>query len=273
MLFAVNGGSRQHGWLLDAHEPAETSGRVSPFPTAGARTASVRRLFDQEFDGNAHELFSSAALVDLRQQLCVLPAQKLRQLEAGQAPNVLHGDEFEAGLPEPGHACERVRDGLLVKERLKPYRSQRRCTLRAHYGIRRRKAVLLGRPGAVWRATRNLSPPAGEIPRVRGGCEAGQNTFGRENGSFRQTIHIGLWRNERGLTIARLEPHETSAGDALLRRSQSPHGGLDPEVWSGESRERAASPLPDFGRRFSARYCSSSLSGHHGEVILVDGKA
>jgi len=79
---------------------------------AGERrcTVSVRRLFDQEFDGNAHELFSGTALVDPRQPLYVLPAEKLRQLETGQAAHVLHSDELEAGLPEPGHASKRVRD-------------------------------------------------------------------------------------------------------------------------------------------------------------------
>jgi len=238
MLFAVNGGSRQHGWLLDAHAPAETSGRVSPLPTAGARTASVRRLFDQEFDGNAHELFSSAALVDLRKQLCVLPAQKLRQLEAGQPPNVLHRDEFEAGLPEPGHACERVRDGLSVNERLKPYRSQRRCTLRAHYGIRRRKAVLLGRPGAVWRATRDLSPPAGEITRVRGGCEAGQ--------SLHVLVRAGTARPAR--------PHVTRREPASLGRKAAcidPH--TEPHIVAAQPgpKGKASAPLSRVGRGYT----------------------
>ena len=72
---------------------------------------SVRRLFAQELDGNAHELFSGAALVNARQLLCVRPADELRRLEPGQASHVLHCDELEAGLPVPGHASRRVWDG------------------------------------------------------------------------------------------------------------------------------------------------------------------
>jgi len=95
---------------------ASRSGGVQRSAFAGRRPAepaverdaknpcSVRRLFDQEFDGNAHELFSGTALVDPRQPLYVLPAEKLPRFEAGQAPHVLHGDELEAGLPMPGHA-------------------------------------------------------------------------------------------------------------------------------------------------------------------------
>ena len=78
---------------------------------AGARTASVRRLFDQEFDGNAHELFSGAALVNARQLLCVRPAEEFRRLETSQASHVRYCDELEAGLPVPGHASRRVRGG------------------------------------------------------------------------------------------------------------------------------------------------------------------
>lgn len=62
-------------------------------------------------DGNAYALFSGAALVNARQLLCVRPAEGLRQLETGQASDVLHCDELEAGLPVPGHASGRVRDG------------------------------------------------------------------------------------------------------------------------------------------------------------------
>jgi hypothetical protein len=72
---------------------------------------SVRRLLAQELDGNAQELFSGAALVNARQLLCVRPAEELRRLETGQASDVLHCDELEAGLPVPGHASGRVRDG------------------------------------------------------------------------------------------------------------------------------------------------------------------
>ena len=49
------------------------------------RKTLLSPLFDQEFDGNAHELFSGTALVDPRQPLYVLPAEKLRQRETGQA--------------------------------------------------------------------------------------------------------------------------------------------------------------------------------------------
>jgi hypothetical protein len=72
---------------------------------------SVRRLLAQELDGNAQELFSGAALVNARQLLCVRPAEELRRLETGQASDVLHCDQLEAGLPVPGHASGRVRDG------------------------------------------------------------------------------------------------------------------------------------------------------------------
>jgi hypothetical protein len=75
----------------------------------------VRRPFAEELDGNAHELFSGAALVNARQLLCVRPAEELRQLETGQASHVLHCDELEATrLPVPGHASRRVRDGPSV---------------------------------------------------------------------------------------------------------------------------------------------------------------
>jgi hypothetical protein len=43
--------------------------------------------------------------------LYVRPAEELRRLETGQASHVLHCDELEAGLPVPGHASRRVRDG------------------------------------------------------------------------------------------------------------------------------------------------------------------
>ena len=72
---------------------------------------SFGRLFAQELDGNAHELFSGAALVNARQLLCVRPAEEFRRLETSQASHVLYCDELEAGLPVPGHACRRVRDG------------------------------------------------------------------------------------------------------------------------------------------------------------------
>src|SRR6266536_4322582 len=72
---------------------------------------SILRLLAQELDGNGHELFSGAALVNARQLLCVRPAEEFRRLETGQASHVLHCDELEAGLPVPGHASWRVRDG------------------------------------------------------------------------------------------------------------------------------------------------------------------
>ena len=72
---------------------------------------SFGRLFAQELDGNAQELFPGAALVNARQLLYVRPVEELRRLETGQASHVLHCDELEAGLPVPGHASRRVWDG------------------------------------------------------------------------------------------------------------------------------------------------------------------
>jgi CspA family cold shock protein len=45
-----------------------------------------------------------APLSSVRVSCCVFGRlKKLPWLEAGQVPHVLHGDEFEAGLPMPGH--------------------------------------------------------------------------------------------------------------------------------------------------------------------------
>jgi hypothetical protein len=87
-----------------------TSRRSPRFGSAHLRL-SVPRLFAQELDGNAQELFPGAALVNARQLLCVRPAEQLRRLETGQASHVLHCDKLEAGLPVPGHASRRVGDG------------------------------------------------------------------------------------------------------------------------------------------------------------------
>jgi hypothetical protein len=59
---------------------------------------SVCRLFAEELDGNAQELFRRAALVNARQLLYVRSADEFRRLETGQALHVFTATSFKPGF-------------------------------------------------------------------------------------------------------------------------------------------------------------------------------